>query len=245
MKRFFRLILLGLILLTVAMASALTAMRFAIHGREVAVPKLVGMTRAAAEASANASGLTLDVENKFYSSETAEGKILSQLPASGTRVRRGWRIRAAQSLGPQRTEIPNVIGQSVRAAEINVRRRGLEVGSVAVGVFPGAAADQIIVQNPPPNSGAVESPRISVLVAAPEVEKQFVMPNFVGKHLTDVSKQIEDAGFTLGKISDAAPITGAVPTPPMSAGSSLIVKQIPAPGQRIAAGATVSFEISH
>src|SRR5947209_17348137 len=179
MKRFFRLILLGLILLTVAMASALTAMRFAIHGREVAVPKLVGMTRAAAEASANASGLILDVENKFFSSETAEGKILSQLPAPGIRVRRGWRIRAAQSLGPQRTEIPNVIGQSVRAAEINVRRRGLEVGSVATGILPGATADQIVVQNPPANAGLVESPKISVLVAAEEAEKQFVMPNFI------------------------------------------------------------------
>jgi len=227
------------------MASALTAMRFAIHGREVAVPKLVGMSRAAAEASANASGLILDVENKFYSSETAEGKILSQLPAPGSRVRRGWKIRAAQSLGPQRTEIPNVIGQSVRAAEINVRRRGLEVGSVAVGIFPGSAPDQIIVQNPPANSGAVESPRISVLVAAEEPEKQFVMPNFVGKHLADASSQVQDAGFTLGKISDAAPVTGAVPSPPMSAGSSVIVKQNPAPGQKIAPGATVSFEISH
>src|SRR3954468_17465250 len=143
MKRFFRFVLLGLVLLTVAMGSALTAMRFAIHGREVEVPKLIGMTRAAAETSANASGLILEVENKFFSNDVAEGKILSQLPTAGSRVRRGWRIRAAQSLGPQRTEIPSVIGQSVRAAEINVRRRGLEVGSIAVGTIPGASADQI------------------------------------------------------------------------------------------------------
>src|SRR5258706_5436073 len=76
MKRYFRFVLLALVLLTVAMVSALTAMRFAIHGREVAVPNLVGMTRAAAETSANASGLILDVENKFFSSDIAEGKIL-------------------------------------------------------------------------------------------------------------------------------------------------------------------------
>jgi eukaryotic-like serine/threonine-protein kinase len=245
MKRFFRFLLLALVLLTVAMVSALTAMRFAIHGREVAVPNLVGMTRAAAETSANASGLILDVENKFFSSNIAEGKILSQLPAPGSHVRRGWRIRAAQSLGPQRTEIPNVIGQSVRAAEINVRRRGLEVGSVATGLLPGAAADQIVMQNPPANAGLVESPKISVLVAAAEPEKQFVMPSFIGKHLADVSAQLEDAGFTLGKISDSGAAPGTISNVSMSRDSSIIVKQTPAAGQKIAAGATISFEISH
>jgi beta-lactam-binding protein with PASTA domain len=251
MKRFFRFLLLGLILLTVAMGSALTAMRFAIHGREVEVPKLIGMTRSTAETSANASGLILEVENKFFSSDVAEGKILSQLPTAGSRVRRGWKIRAAQSLGPQRTEIPSVIGQSVRAAEINVRRRGLEVGSIAVGSIPGATVDQILVQYPPPNAGALESPKISVLVAAEEAEKQFVMPNFVGKHFADVAAQIGEAGFSIGKVTDAAPAAGApaagaTQSAAMSvAGSGVIVKQIPAAGQKIAAGATVSFEVSH
>jgi beta-lactam-binding protein with PASTA domain len=245
MRKLVRFLLLSLVLLTVAMVSALTAMRFAIHGREVAVPKLIGLTRANAEAAANEAGLILDVENRFFSKDIPEGKILSQLPVAGDKVRRGWRVRVAQSLGPQRTEIPNVIGQSVRAAEINVRRRGLEVGSVATAIIPGAAADQIIVQNPPPDSGAVESPKLSVLVAAEVPEEQFVMPNFVGKHLADASAQLDDAGFSLGKVSEAATTSGTATAAPMSAGSSIIVKQTPAAGQKVAAGATISFEISH
>ena len=60
--------------------------------------------------------------------EIAEGKILSQIPASDTRVRRGWQVRVAQSLGPQRVMIPDVLGQSGRAADLNIRRRGLDVG---------------------------------------------------------------------------------------------------------------------
>jgi len=36
-------LLLALVLLTVALISALTAMQLAIHGHEVAIPKLVGM----------------------------------------------------------------------------------------------------------------------------------------------------------------------------------------------------------
>ena len=46
MRAFFRFVLLALVLVIVAMASALTAMRVAIHGREVIVPKLVGSAKA-------------------------------------------------------------------------------------------------------------------------------------------------------------------------------------------------------
>ena len=56
MRKFFRMLLLALVLLTVALVSALTAMRFAIHGREVTIPKLVGMTPL--EASRNAALLS-------------------------------------------------------------------------------------------------------------------------------------------------------------------------------------------
>src|SRR3954470_14423766 len=149
MKTFFRFVLLFLILVSVAMVSALTAMRFAIHGREVAVPKLAGLTVATAEQQAAASGLILEVEDHFYSREIAEGKVLSQSPAPGSVVRRGWKVRVAESLGPQKAEVPNLIGQSTRAAEINVRQRGLEIGSVAVADLPGAAPDQIVAQSPP------------------------------------------------------------------------------------------------
>ena len=70
---------------------------------------------------ADAGGFQMDIERQYYSATVPEGKILSQLPPPGTQVRRGWQIRVAQSLGPQRVEIPNVLGESQRAAEINIR----------------------------------------------------------------------------------------------------------------------------
>src|ERR1035441_3848254 len=67
----------------------------------------------------------------FYSADVPEGKIMTQMPAPGAKVRRGWSIRVAQSLGLQRVAIPDVTGESERAAELNIRRRGLALGSVA------------------------------------------------------------------------------------------------------------------
>jgi eukaryotic-like serine/threonine-protein kinase len=245
MKTFLRFVLLALILVSVAMVSALTAMRFAIHGREVAVPKLIGLSQASAEQQANADGLIVDVENHFYSADIAEGRVISQSPAPGSLVRRGWKVRVAESLGPQKAEVPDLVGQSARAAEINVRQRGLEVGSVAVADLPDAAQDEIVAQSPPPNSGMVESPKISVLVAGEEKDQQFLMPDFVGKHVGEVRKEIEDAGFTLS-VRDPGFMGGVGQNMPnMSKDDAEIVKQIPSPGQRIKAGSDITVEVSH
>src|SRR5207302_10572829 len=118
MKSFFRMTLLVLVLLLVALVSALTAMRLAIHGREVEVPKLVGLTPTEADRAAAAVGLQLIMERQYYSPQIPEGKVMSQLPEAGTHVRRGWQLRVAESLGPQRVVIPDVLGQSGRAADL-------------------------------------------------------------------------------------------------------------------------------
>src|ERR1700693_1283603 len=131
MRSFLRFALLALMLLVVALVSALTAMRFAIHTSEVVVPDLVSKTPIEGRKIAEDSGLQMEIERQSYSPNTAEGKILSQLPPASPQVRRGWQIRVALSLGPQRVEIPSLLGQSQRAAEINIRRRGLDVGALA------------------------------------------------------------------------------------------------------------------
>jgi len=77
MRSFFRLVLLALVLLVVALISALSAMRLAIHGREVTVPNLVGESPAAARMVAEQKGLELNVEREYYCPTVPEGKILS------------------------------------------------------------------------------------------------------------------------------------------------------------------------
>src|ERR1700674_5806921 len=99
MGSFLRVALLALMLLVVALVSALTAMRFAIHTSEVVVPNLVGKTPVEGRKIAEDSGLQMEVERRYYSPNTPEGKILSQLPQANTQVRRGRQSRAALTLG--------------------------------------------------------------------------------------------------------------------------------------------------
>lgn len=252
MKSALRFATLALILVIVAMISALTAMRFAIHGQEVAVPPLVGLTPAEADRAASGLGLQVTIERQYYSPQIPEGRIMSQLPAPDTKVRRGWQVRVAQSLGPTRVAIPDVTGQSEHAAELNIRRRGLEISSMAQVDEPGIPPDQVLAQSPPPNATQVLAPNISLLVSTPVQPQAFVMPSFIGQPLGTASRTLQDSGFKLGNVTMAPPpsieevpaATPATPAPPAQPSpASIVVSQIPAPGQKVLPGITVSFEV--
>ena len=243
----------ALVLVIVAMVSGLTAMRLAIHGQEVAVPALVGMSPVDAERTAQGLGLQMSIERQYYSPQIAEGKIMSQLPLPGTKVRRGWQVRVAQSLGPTRVAIPDVTGQSEHAAELNIRRRGLDVASMAEVEEPGIPADQVIAQNPRADATQVLAPKISLLVTAPPETQAFVMPSFVGQPLGSVSRTLQDAGFRLGNVSmaaveapaadAAAPAVTTPETPAQPSPASIVVSQTPGAGQKVVAGTAVNFEV--
>ncbi len=236
LSRLLRYFLLGLVLVLVFAVSALVAMRFAIHGREVRVPKLAGLTQAEAERIANQNGLVLSVESRFYTASLPEGRIVSQSPAPETRVRSGWKVMVAESLGAQRAAIPNLVGQSQHAAGVNVIRRGLQIGSVATLHFPGAQPGTVIAQSPPPNAKNAASPKINLIVAAADNGAQYVMPNFVGKSLDESTDLLENAGFVVGKVREAS-------AGDASAAHGIIVRQHPPAGQKVTAGATVSLEV--
>jgi beta-lactam-binding protein with PASTA domain len=229
---------LSLVLLLVFLASALLAMRFAIQGREVSVPRLTGLTPVEAERLANSDGLVLSVENRFYSASVPEGRIVSQAPAQGSTVRRGWKIRVAESLGPQRAAVPNLIGQSQHAAGINVSRRGLEIGTVGSIHLPGAPPETVIAQNPRPEATEVASPKVGLVFSAADNSQRYVMPSFVGKSLAEASVAIIKAGFTPGKVRA---VSGGADNSTGAPG--VILRQSPPAGQRVAAGATISFDV--
>ena len=256
MKPLFRFAMLALALVVVALVSALTAMRFAIHGQEVEVPAVIGLTPSDAERSVSGLGFQIEVERQYYSATIPEGRIMTQMPLPGTKVRRGWQLRVAQSMGPQRVSIPDVTRQSERAAELNIRRRGLEVASITEIQLPGTPTDLVVAQSPPANASQVAAPKTSLLVTVTADAPAFVVPNFVGQPLGPVSRTLQDADFRLGTVSmapaqaNAAPPNSATastpspsPAPQQPSPASIIVTQWPPAGQKVLAGAVLNFEV--
>jgi eukaryotic-like serine/threonine-protein kinase len=242
MLRFLRLLAQILVLIIVALASTLISMRFAIHGREVSIPDFRGLAPAEAERLAFTHGLELERSDHFYSATVPAGRILSQQPEPGTRVRRGWRVQAAESLGPQLIEIPTVLGLSPRAAEINLRRRGLELGESAEIPTAGVAPQAILAQTPAAGAQGVASPRVSLLYAAAPPEPAYAMPDLTGMTLSQATGMVNASGLKIV----AATQTGNNTTlaTPQSFGAAVVVGQTPAAGSRVTPGTNVALEVT-
>jgi beta-lactam-binding protein with PASTA domain len=260
MRNLFRYFLMALLLLVVALVSALTTMRLAIQVREVKVPDLRNKTPSEAKRLAELDGLAAQVDSNYYSAIIPEGRVLSQTPVAGTLVRRGWEVRLALSLGPQRVTIPQVVGKSSRAAAISIAERGLQLSSVDNIQLSGVESGQVIAQDPPANATDISAPKISLLVTQSPSPQAFVMRNFIGQPLSTATGTLQNAGFVLGKVTIApvpaaapvgsAPVTAAVAAPatpgtsPQSPSpTAIVISQEPAPGRKVLAGAAINFVV--
>jgi beta-lactam-binding protein with PASTA domain len=237
--RFFRAASLVMVLIAVGLLSAITTMHFAIHGAEVQVPALKDMTVADARSQTSGLGLILEVDARYYSSEVAAGHILTQSPAPGTVVRREWRVRVSESLGPQKVEVPNAVGADQRIAALDLRRVGLTVGNAAHLPWAGAPEGTVLAQDPPPRAQGIEGPSVSLLVAvAPDdTPDGFVMPDLSGMPVIGAQASLARVGLKFAPPSFTDVHVSSVgegnspPLPPIAPGS--VIAQQPPPGSRV------------
>lgn len=194
---FFRVASLLMLLVVVALLAAITTMHFAIHGAEVQVPALKGMTVVDARRETAGLGLSLDVDNRYYSGDVAAGHILTQSPAAGTVVRREWRVRVSESLGPQKVDVPDTVGMQDRVAALQLRRAGLEVGMSARIPLENSNEGRVMAQDPPAHAQDIEQPSINLLVAAADdnAADGYVMPDFTGVPIVTAQMELTKVGI--------------------------------------------------
>jgi beta-lactam-binding protein with PASTA domain len=235
---FFQVASLLMALVAVGLLAAITTMHFAIHGAEVQVPELKGMTVPDARSQTAGLGLSMDVDNRYYSGDVAAGHILSQSPEPGTVVRREWKVRVAESLGPQKVEVPDLVGKDERVAALTLRRGGLEVGATAHLSYDGATEGTVLAQDPPAHAQGIARPSVNLLVAAPsdEAPDGYVMPDLVGSLVVTAQAQLTKAGIkssTSFVDVPVAPVASGDAPPRLPIKPGAVLAQTPTAGSRV------------
>lgn len=228
-----RVALLVFILASAAFLSAITAMRIAIHGREVAMPNLVGKNVAEADHLLRSSGLLLRVADRIYS-DLPINVVVRQTPPPGMQMKVSQQAHVILSLGQRRLSIPALEGKSLRASRIELLRGGLQIGEVSSISLPEATGDTVLIQDPRPGNGAA-TPRVNVLVAQPSGESAYVMPTLTGLSEAEAARLLSQAPLHYQANYVAAPQWphGAV------------IEQTPSAGARITVSATVESTVAN
>lgn len=222
------------ILTSVAFLSALTAMRFAIQGREVVMPDLVGQNAHDAQNMLFKERLGFLVEDRIYSSLPLDA-VVRQSPTGGVRVKTGEYAHVILSLGPQKVTIPRVEDASLRFAKIELLRDGLQLGEIASLYLPGGPVDSVIRQDPAPGSSNVVSPHVDLLVSLGPRPPSYVMPALGGLTLGEVEAKLNVGGLKLTKLTTE---------PSSTVAHGIVVGQTPVPGSRVDPGASVELQVT-
>ncbi len=221
------------ILASAAFLSAITAMRIAIHGREVTMPNLVGKDVGEASSALRSKGLILRVADRVYS-DVPMNQVVRQTPSPGMLMKVSQQAHVVLSLGQRQLEIPPLEGNTLRVSRIELLRSGLQVGEVSTANLPDRAADMVLEQNPKPGRGAA-TPRVDVLVSSGPKEQAYVMPYFIGLNEIDVQHRLDQANLHR-KITYLA-------APEWPHGS--VMDQSPLAGTRVGAGTEVQLTIAN
>jgi eukaryotic-like serine/threonine-protein kinase len=233
LRSLFRIFLLLTVLMAVALVSAITTIRLTIHGRQENMPKLVGMPLESAQRLTSRMGLQIKVEDKIFSPQYAINEIAQQMPPPGTPLKIGQHVHVLVSLGPPQTIVPDLVGDSVRAARINAVQRGLNVGDVTVIPWTGEP-DVVVAQDPPPAVAEVRTPTVNLLVSGGEAAPNYLCPRFIGQSIAQVRQVLEKNGFKVGQIT---------PVPTLGVTPGTILAQSPPSGSKIGADAVFSFQV--
>ena len=231
---FFRMSLLLFILASVAFLSALTAMRFAIQGREVAMPDVVGKKAVEAQQLLQGRGVGMRVEDRIYSQAPVDA-VVRQSPPPGMRVKVGQYAHVVLSLGPQKMTIPPLEERNVRAARIELLRTGMQVGEISSLYLPGWSPDTIVLQDPAPGTTDISSPHVDLLVSMGPRPAAYVMPELVGLFLGDAERKLSSAGLKVGKLTF---------TPVLGAAHGAVITQSPLRGARVDASSAIELQVA-
>jgi serine/threonine-protein kinase len=229
------LLLMILVLVAAGLLSAMTAMRFAIRGREVDVPDLTGVEQSEAAETLARVGLAFEPASRRFSATVPDGHIIDQTPPAGTSVKRDRAVRVLVSLGERRFAVPDVEGSSLRSTQVILSQRGLSIGSALYSHTEEGERSSVVYQSPAAGDTGGVNPEVDVLVSLGSIGDYFVMPDLIGERAQDVVGRIRREGFRLGE-------TTTRPQPGVERGR--IVRQQPAAGYRVSRNDVILLEVS-
>ena len=140
-KKFFQVLLIVLVFLGLAMASAVITMNAFTWGHTITVPDVRGKELTTAINQIRNSGLDIKVERQEHHPTVPENYIIGQSPAPGERVKGGRNVMVVVSLGSEEMAVPPVTDKVFRLAQVTLKSGWARTGRCGAGELAVAPGD--------------------------------------------------------------------------------------------------------
>lgn len=198
----------------------------------VVVPDLKGKSLSQAQRAVEAKGLKLEVAKEVYNENYPPGRVISQEPPRGEKIKKGGTVQVTLSRGLATIKVPSVVGKTQDEAESLLKKAGLVVGKVERGFSDTVPEGSVISQSP--KSGAKVEKGSSVDIVVSEGKEEVRVPNVVGKTSAEATSILEDAGLKVSRFDDWSDTVA----------EDHVIRQTPSAGEKAKKGSTVTIAVS-
>lgn len=189
-----------LLILIFFFSGAVISSQIILNDEIVYVPDLSGKTVDQARAELQKRDLGLVVSGVQFSNQVPKGRIITQDPASGSRIKVNRSVSVIVSSGSESVKVPSFLGKSLEEAVSMMRQIGLNRGLISQIHTPSYPAGRIIAQQPPPDTEIERNAQVNFLVSQGESELTYLMPDLIGKKVDRVLQFMKHAGFKVEDI---------------------------------------------
>ena len=203
-----------------------------LFGRDHAVGRVVGSPISEAEKLLTEQGFKVKVDGEAADPEVPAGAVTWQDPPPDLVAPLGTTVHLTRSSGPAPVLVPDIAGFDTDAATRVLIAAGLKVGDIDS--VPSGDDTALVVGTRPP-AGSAKQPGSTVDLLVSQGPTGIDLPNVVGLRQEEARRQLEAAGFRVGRVSKAEGRRG----PP-----GTVVEQRPAAGTKAARRARVDLTVT-
>lgn len=140
------------------------------------------------------------VSDTLFTAKFDPGIIVDQYPAPNTRVKEGRTVRLKIAQPEKMVSIPDLIGRSIRSAELSINQIGLVIDTVYQEYNSDVPPGNVTWQYPKGGDLLNKGMGLHLTISLGVPPNFFQVPNLFGLSKKKALIDIERAGFMLGKI---------------------------------------------
>ena len=194
------------------------------------VPDVTNKTADEARKILTDAGFQVQAGAAKYSDSVEKDRVVQTDPAAGQSIPKNSVVTYYLSLGPEGTDVPNVVGSTEGSATTTLSNAGFNVTSESV-YDDTVPQGQVISQTPAGGELAKDGATVHLVVSAgpdpaTQEPEQINIPNFVGWRVSDAKYQLESLGFQVyvaNNMPDSAFVTSTTPSGSAEEGATVTI----------------------
>lgn len=164
------------------------------------LPNVVGMPLAEAAILLRGNGFRAVKAYVTHTQKYPPNQVFEMYPKAYSKVKKGRIIQLTVTEEERMVTVPSLVGSTLRAAEIEITRAGLEMDTVMTQYDPRYKAGQVVWQNPIGGNLLRRGSGISIIVSKGELPQSYYVPAVVGLRFSEGRRRILDAGLDIGSV---------------------------------------------